>query len=103
MALRLARARGGRNVRRPMSWAPPLELLQLALAVGVRVVDGVAAGDRLPRAVLAARAGRQALDRADLDLVAAVGALVGAGGDVAAGRDWIGHAPGATRFAAVQA
>ena len=51
------------------------------VAIGVGVVDRVAAAQGLVAAVLATRAGRQALSRADLELVAAVGALVGAGRD----------------------
>jgi hypothetical protein len=61
------------------------------LVVRVRVVDAVAAGDRLPLAVAAGRAGRKVLGRAHLDLVAAARAFVGAGGHVASGRNRIGH------------
>jgi hypothetical protein len=62
-----------------------------ASAVGVRVVDAVAAADGGVLAVLAARARREVVRRGDFQLVATVGALVGAGGDVAAGRDGVRH------------
>jgi len=61
------------------------------------VVLSVADGDGV---VLAAGAGRQVLGGSDLELVAAVGALVGAGGDIAAGWDGFGQevsVEGATR------
>src|SRR3954470_12505606 len=60
-------------------------------AVGVRVAGGVAACDGLPLAVAALGAGREMLRRSDVDLVTAVGALVCAGGDFAAGGNGICH------------
>src|SRR4051812_7826765 len=62
-----------------------------AAALGVGILGAVAAAERVPLAVVAAWARRQVLGRADLQLVAAVGALVGAGRDVAAGWDWFRH------------
>src|SRR5207253_3164264 len=61
------------------------------LAVGVGILGGVAARLRAPLAVLALRAGRQVVGRGHLQLVAAVGATVGAGGDVAAGGNGFSH------------
>src|SRR4051794_3487802 len=60
-------------------------------AVRVRVVRAIAAAYGPPLGVVTARAWRQALGRADVDRVAAVGALVGAGGYVAACWDWFCH------------
>ena len=66
----------------------------LRFAIGVRVVDGVpSAGQRLVVAVAATGTWWEVFDRADLQPVAAVGALEGAGGDVAAGGNGIGHEP----------
>src|SRR3954468_14311557 len=58
---------------------------------GVGVVGRVAAALRAPAAVVALRAWRQVLRRADVELVAAVRAGVGAGAGVAAGGDGFGH------------
>src|SRR4051812_49108101 len=60
-------------------------------AVGVRVVGGVAAGHGLPLPVTALGARREMLRRADVQLVPAVGAFVGAGRDVATGWDRVCH------------
>src|SRR3954454_17677110 len=61
------------------------------LLVGVRIVRGVPARDRAPLPVVARRARREVLGGADLQLIAAVRALVRAGGDVAAGGNRICH------------
>src|SRR3954447_6416484 len=60
-------------------------------AVGVGVVDAVAAANRLVLSVVTAWAGRQVIGRSDTQLVATVRALVGAGGRVAAARNGICH------------
>src|SRR3954454_10301610 len=65
--------------------------MRLARAVRVRVVDAVSPADCLPLAVGALRARWKVLGRVDIKLVAAVGALVGAGRRVAAGGYWVSH------------
>jgi hypothetical protein len=81
--------RGDRPKAVPPSMRPENKLL---LAVRVGVVDRVSAGQGFVVAVAAAGAGWEVFGGADLQSVAAVGALVGAGGDVAAGGNGIGHA-----------
>src|SRR3954454_1702498 len=65
--------------------------MRLARAVRVRVVDAVSPADCLPLAVGALRARWKVLGRVDIKLVAAVGALVGAGRRVAAGGYRVSH------------
>src|SRR4051794_29612878 len=62
-----------------------------ACAVRVRVIGAVSATEGSVLPVLAARTGRQVVRGTDLELVAAVRALVRACGDVATGWDGIGH------------
>ena len=61
------------------------------LVVRVRIVDAVAAGHRLPLAVTTRGAGWKVLRRTNVDLVAAVGALVSAGRNVTAGGNRVSH------------
>ena len=74
-----------RRRRRPEADRP------VRLPVRVWIVHAVAAGDRVPVSVAAGRAGREVLDRSDLDPLAAFRALVGAGADVAARRYLLSH------------
>ena len=60
-------------------------------AFRIGIVGGVAAADGVPLAVPALRTRRQMLRGADVQLVVAVRARIGAGGHVTAGRDRIGH------------
>src|SRR5215218_5701040 len=60
-------------------------------AVGVGIARAVAAAERFPPAVAAARAGGKVLGGADGERLAASGAAVGASGCVAAGWNRLGH------------